>query len=153
MMSRVNIEIALGMAVIAVVLVGAGKAVKTDTCCAPGNTKTAELSAEAGPALVCTLTEAGLRERRTEILELLTGHALSVTEESDGFVIAFADGHAREIVEFVELERECCRFFTFDLSFPADRGPVSLRISGPEGAKDFLEGMLANWRESIDATD
>jgi len=167
MMSQLNVQVALGLAVIAVVLVGAGKAATTDACCATeaakpaavevccatGSTKTAEAGAKEGPALACTLSEAGQREAQSEVLSRLMIHAKSVTEKTDGYVIVFADGHAGEIVEYVERERACCRFFTFDLNFPAEGGAVNLRISGPDGAKDFLESMVSSWRESVDATD
>jgi len=39
-------------------------------------------------------------------------------------------------------ERDCCPFFTFELAFAPDHGPVWLRLRGPEGAKAVVEAML-----------
>ncbi len=118
-----------------------GKAV--DDCCAveektgaakPGT----DLAKVESVALACTLTDQAKRARRTEFGEKLAGYITKTVENETGFTAEFENGHAAEIVEFVELERECCSFFSFTLSFAPNGGPTTLEISGPDGAKEFL---------------
>lgn len=92
--------------------------------------------------LVCTLSDGAKRARREEIGDSLLGWAKAVTEIETGYTVEFENGHAREIVEFIELERECCSFFEFGLHFGADNGPTTLTITGPDGVKDFLRRMF-----------
>ena len=40
------------------------------------------------------------------------------------------------------VERDCCAFFTFELMFQPQHGPISLRLRGPDGVKDFMNVML-----------
>ena len=43
-----------------------------------------------------------------------------------------------KLVEWIELERQCCPFFVFEIrSIPQD-GTVWLHLSGPEGVKEFI---------------
>jgi hypothetical protein len=44
------------------------------------------------------------------------------------------------LARFVAEERECCRFFAFELRFEPDLGSISFRMRGPEGTKEFLAG-------------
>ncbi len=48
-----------------------------------------------------------------------------------------------KIAEWVMLERRCCPFLSFELVFEADRGPVELRLRGPQGTKEFIRGELS----------
>jgi hypothetical protein len=32
----------------------------------------------------------------------------------------------------------CCPFFTFELTFEPDSGPIWLRVRGQEGVKEFI---------------
>jgi hypothetical protein len=44
--------------------------------------------------------------------------------------------------------RECCPFLTFELTAQPNMGPVSVRVIGPAGTKDFLKTILCNSEES-----
>jgi hypothetical protein len=80
-------------------------------------------------------------DARREVLsrELFDGCEL-VRELEDGYEFVFPDepGRAAELMRFVAAERECCRFFAFELLFAPDLGPIMLRLRGPEGTKAFL---------------
>ena len=39
-------------------------------------------------------------------------------------------------------ERECCPFLAFELAAEPNKGPVILRVIGPNGAKEFLRAIL-----------
>jgi hypothetical protein len=43
-----------------------------------------------------------------------------------------------QLVEWVELERQCCPFFGFEVYWERKNGPVWLRLTGPEGVKEFI---------------
>jgi len=46
------------------------------------------------------------------------------------------------LLEVIVAERACCPFFTFELIFTPDQGPLWLRLLGPEGAKEVARTML-----------
>ena len=41
--------------------------------------------------------------------------------------------------EAIVAERECCPFLTFELTAQPNMGPVSVRVTGPAGTKEFLK--------------
>ncbi|MFP6584108.1 MAG: hypothetical protein VCD00_16340 [Candidatus Hydrogenedentota bacterium] len=98
--------------------------------------------------LVCTLASNEKIERRKDIRILLSKAALGVDEIESGYAITFATEHISDILEFIQLERECCTFFHFSLDFPPKQQPIVLSITGPDGAKDFLEGMISEIKSS-----
>lgn len=92
--------------------------------------------------LSCTLGSEEKIARRAEIRTLLSKAATHPEETKSGYTIAFESKYAGDIFEFIELERECCTSFNFNLEFPSKKGPTKLSITGPPGAKDFLQGMI-----------
>ena len=95
--------------------------------------------------IVCTL-QGSDRERRGDEVSELFQEAIQVDELSDGLALSFrgSDVTARRLLDFVLTERQCCAFFTFDLTFTPNQGPIRLQLRGPDGAKDVLK---ANWLE------
>ncbi len=94
--------------------------------------------------IACELAEAAQRSRREEISgELFSGCEI-VRELEDGYEFVFPGGEEwiERLVRFVTSERACCRFFAFELHFEPDLGPVSLRMRGPAGTKEFLAGQF-----------
>jgi hypothetical protein len=90
--------------------------------------------------IACTLTDASELARRGD--EAADRFRASETRElSDGYEFRFAGTAAQVdwLLAFVRAERECCRFFHFELAFEPDLGPVTLRLRGPEGVKAFVE--------------
>lgn len=105
------------------------------------------MSAEAGRTakrlpIACELSEAGQRSRRKEISDELFGGCEGARELDDGYEFIFPGGDEwiGRLTRFVASERSCCRFFAFELHFEPDLGPVSLRMRGPAGTKEFLAG-------------
>ena len=68
----------------------------------------------------------------------------------DGYAFRFpgASQWAGRLLAFVEGERQCCPFFTFELAFEPNRGPIWLRVRGSEEIKGFIGAMMAS--ESVD---
>lgn len=115
------------------------------TTCAGGVcciSDTATSTVQQNEPLVCTLGSEEKIARRAEIRSLLTKAATQAEETKSGYTITFGSKYAGDVLEFIELERECCTFFNFNLEFPSKKGPIKLSITGPPGAKDFLKGMI-----------
>ena len=95
--------------------------------------------------IACSLSEPELRARRDELRRAFTGAIASVDELPDGYRLVFtpSDGVLATVARFVELERVCCPFLTFTLTAAAEQGEVSLAITGPAGAKEFLRDIAA----------
>jgi hypothetical protein len=98
----------------------------------------AERSARELP-IACGLGGGEQRERREELSRRLFSGRVATEELEDGYAFVFQGevGLAERLVEFVVFERECCPFFYFELLFEPGGGPISLRVRGPEGAKEF----------------
>jgi hypothetical protein len=92
-------------------------------------------------AIACRLSEAEQAIREEELARDIFSNCQEVIELADGYAFRFAgDGEwAAKLVEFIALERKCCPFFTFELVFEPQEGPIWLRLRGPEGVKDFVE--------------
>ena len=68
--------------------------------------------------------------RRTELAD---GYAFEV----DGRRVSFTD-----LAAWTEFERRCCPFFDFNLEWRRENGPVTLRLTGRNGVKQFIEAEL-----------
>ena len=64
-------------------------------------------------------------------------------ENGDELAVPGTDKWLAAVTEFIALERECCPFLTFELVLAPQRGPLTLRIQGPSGVKEFLRGESA----------
>ena len=70
-----------------------------------------------------------------------------VRELKDGYEFRFPS-NARTIAmlaEWIEQERRCCPFFEVELRFEREKGPVWMRLTGPEGTKQFIQAEGAAW--------
>ena len=95
-------------------------------------------------ALVCKLTSKELQERKATVLASLRNQVLEKRELSNGFAFKFTgtDQMIDELPEFVKTERQCCDFFTFNLSLSGDGSEAWLELTGPEGTKDFIASEI-----------
>jgi hypothetical protein len=93
------------------------------------------------PAVACRLDAIAPPERRrhAELLAALRAAVEEVRELPDGFAFRFADEGAAVLEEWLPLERLCCPFL--DLSRDG-AAPSWLRVTGPEGTKEFLRSEL-----------
>ena len=83
-------------------------------------------------ALLCTLPEGVRPQRRAEIQALLAGRTALIRHQ-DGveMTFAFSEQTARDLLDFVLLERLCCNSFSYELNFRAPHNTVSLRLRAP----------------------
>lgn len=100
--------------------------------------------------LACSLTASEHTVRSTEIDDLLVGVS-GVRELDDGYALCFPgqDPWPHKVFRFIEGERSCCPFFTFELTLLPQCGPLWLHIRGPQGVKDIIQGMIARRAPSM----
>ena len=101
-------------------------------------------SSEAFP-IACSLDDARLATRLVALRQDLFAGVEERQELENGYAFRFpCDGAwASKIAEFVATERQCCAFFRFELSFEPGSGPIWLKLTGPDGVKEFIEAMFS----------
>lgn len=89
--------------------------------------------------IACGLGGREQRERREELSREVFSGCLKTDELDEGYEFVFPGeaGWAEKLVRFVASERECCPFLSFEMIFEPGQGPISLRVRGPEGAKEL----------------
>lgn len=92
-------------------------------------------------AIACKLSEAEQALREEELARDIFRNCQEVAELADGYAFRFpGDAEwAAKLIEFIAFERKCCPFFTFELAFEPQEGPMWLRLKGPEGVKAFVQ--------------
>ncbi|HET7035902.1 MAG TPA: hypothetical protein VFI42_09505 [Thermomicrobiaceae bacterium] len=95
--------------------------------------------------IACSLTLEEQRSRREDLTMRLLAASTGSSELDDGYEFVFPGdaAWASEILRFVVDERDCCRFFAFEIIFEPNLGPIRLRLRGPDGTKAFL----AEWSD------
>lgn len=91
--------------------------------------------------IVCSLSSTDLRSREQELLGQFKEAVMATEEIPDGYVFRLP-GDRKWIALSAELmaaERECCPFLSFELVAQPNMGPLALRMTGPDGAKDFVK--------------
>ena len=95
--------------------------------------------------LACDMTalDATQRERHRTLLQEIHGAIVGTRELETGYILRFSPDSLTilRLAEFVDLERRCCPFLTFDVKLRAG-GALSLRLNGPEGTPEFLRAEL-----------
>lgn len=94
--------------------------------------------------IACTLPNMELAQRKEEIADNIWAGVTGRTEMQNGYEFTFpgTDEWAERLLHFVKSERQCCRFFLFEIAFAPDEGPITLRLSGADGTKQFIESMF-----------
>ena len=102
------------------------------------------MSQELQIPIMCTLSEAALQRRKTDLQQSLFAGVLASQPTENGYRLDFpaADDWLGKITKFIQVERECCSFLTFELTIPAQQNSMSLHICGTEGVKAFIEKEL-----------
>ncbi len=94
--------------------------------------------------IACSLSEHERVERGGEVSDLFNG-VQQVHELADGYAYYFpgTEEWATRLLQFIMGERNCCLFFTFELAFEPNQGPIWLHVRGPEGVKEFMKDLVA----------
>ena len=117
------------------VMVNAQKSSCTSSCCKPKDKRT---------TLSCKLTTPELRERKATVIASLKKQVIEKKELKNGYAYKFtgSDSTVDELANFIKTERQCCDFFTFNISVSGDKSEAWLQITGPKGTKDFIKDEL-----------
>src|ERR1051325_614984 len=90
--------------------------------------------------LACKLTSPELQQRKATVIASLKRQLLETKELENGFAFKFngSDKMIDELTEFAKSERQCCDFFTFNISISGDTSIVWMELTGPKEAKEFV---------------
>lgn len=96
-----------------------------------------------GSGVGCLFSGAPFMERMVGVRELFSGKK-EIRELEDGYAFRFpGEGDwASRLMSFIESERQCCGFFTFEIVFEPRNGPIWLRLRGSQEVKNFIESMM-----------
>lgn len=92
-------------------------------------------------SLSCKQTTPELQERKRTVIAELKKLVKNREEKETGFSYTFdgSDSTLNILLNFIKTERLCCPFFTFHLKVKDDQSKVLLELTGPEGAKEFIQ--------------
>lgn len=107
-----------------------------------------------GIPIACNLSGADLAAREEELARELFSGCQAVEELADGYDFRFRgdEQSSARLLRFITEERKCCPFFTFELAFESQQGPVWLRLKGGEGVKQFTSETFVAGLPSLDTT-
>ena len=92
--------------------------------------------------LTCNINGIPLQERARygQLVEVLRHAVQKRRELPDGYAFQMDTKQigTDQLAEWIELERQCCPFFEFEIRWTRQNGAVWLNLSGPEGVKDFI---------------
>src|SRR4051812_21734128 len=70
-----------------------------------------------------------LRSAKSGVREIADGYEFLFRSDAKTFAM---------LTEWIEQERRCCPFFDFELRLPREGGPMSMRLTGRKGTKEFI---------------
>jgi hypothetical protein len=73
---------------------------------------------------------------------LFADHAQERRDVAGGYAFRFDAACLDDVARFVGRERLCCPFLTFSIELSALDGPLWLRLTGPDGTREFLDAEL-----------
>jgi hypothetical protein len=74
--------------------------------------------------------------------KLFTEMAKTRQDLASGYEFQFEATALGAIARFVENERKCCPFMSFELEIAPASGPILLRLTGPDGTRAVLDAEL-----------
>jgi hypothetical protein len=94
--------------------------------------------------LACCLSDEELRGREATLLAQFKSAVVAAEQLADGY--AFQVPGDKEslalVLNLILAERECCPFLMFQFTAAPKMGPITLRVTGPDGTKEFLRTIL-----------
>jgi hypothetical protein len=73
---------------------------------------------------------------------LFRGECQARRDTEAGYVFRFPSSSFEQLARFIVNERKCCPFLRIELSSEPEEGAVWLRLTGPEGTREFLAAEL-----------
>lgn len=103
---------------------------------------TQKISIESIP-IACNLPEMALINRKQTTIASIFSQVEKQVELSDGYEYWFsADFPLQTLFDFIQVERQCCGFFTFELV--VNPHATALRLRGSREIKQFIEHNLGS---------
>ncbi len=101
---------------------------------------------EAGSTIPLACVPGAIPAEEREAHFALAAELFGTVEErrdvAEGYAFRFAPEQLERIARFVANERRCCPFLEFTLTAGPGEGPVWLRLTGPQGTREFLDAEL-----------
>ena len=76
------------------------------------------------------------------IQRLVADVATEIRDVANGVAFVFPPNAYDDVVRFVAFERLCCPFLHFLLDVPAPDRSLTLTVTGPPGAREFIRAEL-----------
>jgi hypothetical protein len=97
-------------------------------------------------ALACSLDalSASEREQHRDLTKHMRESIREIKELPEGFAFRF-EGDSEQVValaRWVAFERLCCPFFSFQMEVGSKDEPLWLKVTGRDGAKDFMRAAF-----------
>ncbi len=94
--------------------------------------------------VACCLGDVEYRQREATLFAQFKSAATATEPLANGFLFRLPgdESSISLLAELMIAERECCRFLRFEMVAEPDLGEVTLRMSGPDGTKEFLQALL-----------
>ena len=91
--------------------------------------------------IACQLLPTDFQKRRETLMQSTIVQFSQVTELENGYQFHYlgSDDVAMELVEFINFERQCCPFLTFELGFAPQGAGITLSILGNNEIKTFIQ--------------
>lgn len=92
----------------------------------------------------CRLLPAELRKREATLLKDLRERIELATPLADGYSLRLKpdDANLRLATDVIAVERQCCPFLQFRLTFAQESRALMLEIRGPAGSRELLAQVL-----------
>ncbi len=90
------------------------------------------------------------RLRGVQLVSILREVIRERKELPDGYAYRFETGSLKDVGEWVQLIAKCCQPLTYEISLsPTPGSTLWVRITGHEGAKEFIEIEFAQLTEKL----
>jgi hypothetical protein len=98
------------------------------------------------PPIACKLgaLSPAEQEHHAALLQRLGTMTEKTSETADGYVVHLHRDEAGflQVAEWITLERRCCPFLNFDLTWKAGDEAPALQLGGRKGVKEFLAAEM-----------
>ena len=94
--------------------------------------------------IACSLTTAEFRDREAKLLAQFRSAVIETEELQEGcaFRLSGRGEWIGLIAELMVAERECCPFVAFEVIALPNKGPLIVRVTGPDGTKEFVRSVF-----------
>jgi hypothetical protein len=104
-------------------------------------------NAEADTPFFCNLKALTAAERKEhlQLSQRLGDAVLKTAEVADGYAFEIDRRRVsiKDLAAWTDFEQRCCPFFDFTIEWRRENGPMTLRLTGRDGVKQFIRSEFA----------